>query len=209
MKTSRRAATLPVAFFDRPADLVARELLGAIMLSRIGGTRTAGRIVETEAYLGYHDPASHGYLHRKNERNAALFGPAGSWYVYRSYGIHWCANLVCQEPGTAGAVLIRALEPLEGLGLMRRRRGGVEDRRLCSGPGNLCQALGITQALDGLMMASSPVIVRALRRSWTGPAISTTPRIGITKAADWMLRYHLEANGYVSGGKRKPPSVQR
>jgi DNA-3-methyladenine glycosylase len=179
------------------------------MVSRIGEAATAGRIVETEAYLGYHDPASHGYLHRKNERNATLFGPAGSWYVYRSYGIHWCANLVCQEPGTAGAVLIRALEPLVGLEPMRRRRGGVEDRRLCSGPGNLCQALGITRALDGLMMASSPVIVRAPQPSWAAPAISTTPRIGITKAADWMLRYHLEENGYVSGGKRKPPGVSR
>lgn len=219
MKASRRAATLPVSFFDRPADVVARELLGAVMVSRIGGSPTAGRIVETEAYLGYHDPASHGYLHRKNERNAALFGPAGSWYVYLSYGIHWCANLVCQEPGTAGAVLIRALEPQLGLELMRRRRGGVDDRRLCSGPGNLCQALGITRALDGRMMASSPVIVLAPAPSSSAPAVSATPRIGITKAADWMLRYHLEGNGFVSAGQRggeaggrgrqKPPSVSR
>ncbi len=219
MKTSRRASTLPVSFFDRPADLVARELLGAVMVSRIGGGRTAGRIVETEAYLGYHDPASHGYLHRRNERNAALFGSAGSWYVYLSYGIHWCANLVCQEPGTAGAVLIRALEPLDGLALMRRRRGGVDDRRLCSGPGNLCQALGITHALDGRIMSSSPVVVLAPPRSWPAPVVYATPRIGITKAADWLLRFHLEGNGYVSGGQRgggaqergkpKPPSASR
>lgn len=208
MKLSRRAATLPVSFFDRPADVVARELLGAVMVSRIGGGRTAGRIVETEAYLGYHDPASHGYLHRKNERNAALFGPAGSWYVYLSYGIHWCANLVCQEPGTAGAVLIRALEPLEGLALMRRRRGRVEKRRLCFGPGSLCQALGITRALDGRMMPNSPVVVLP-PQSGLAPAVAATPRIGITKAADWMLRFHLDGNGYVSKGKRKPPGGSR
>jgi DNA-3-methyladenine glycosylase len=116
-------------------------------------------------------------------------------------------------------VLIRALEPLEGLELMRRRRGGVDDRRLCSGPGNLCQALGITRDLDGRVMPASPVIVLAPPSSGPQPAISATPRIGITKAADWMLRYHLEGNGFVSGAQRgksaagprnpKPPSVSR
>ncbi len=155
MKTIRRAATLPVAFFDRDVVVVARELLGAIVVSRVGGERTVGRIVEAEAYLGREDPASHGYLDRRNERNVALFGPAGTWYVYRSYGMHWCTNLVCGPEGTAGAVLLRALEPLEGLEVMRRRRGGVDDRHLCSGPGKLCQALGITRALDGTLMPRS------------------------------------------------------
>ena len=139
----RRAATLPVAFFRRPAEVVAAELLGMVVVSSVGGEVTEGRIVETEAYLGYDDPASHGYLHRRNARNEALFGPPGSWYVYLSYGMHWCANLVCQRPGLASAVLLRALEPLDWIEIMRRRRGGVAGSRALlrsgqadPGPGN-------------------------------------------------------------------------
>src|SRR5215210_1197106 len=139
MSQVRRAATLPVNFFRRPAEVVARELLGRVLVSTIGGQVVTARIVETEAYLGYDDPASHGYLHRRNARNQALFGPPGSWYVYLSYGMHWCANLVCQRTGLASAVLLRALEPLAGLELMRHRRRGVEVKDLCSGPGKLCQ----------------------------------------------------------------------
>ena len=198
MRAHRRAATLPVAFFDRPADVVAPDLLGALVVSHAGGVRTSARIVETEAYLGHRDPASHGYLHRRNERNAALFGPPGSWYVYLSYGIHWCANLVCEAEGTASAVLLRALEPVEGLDTMRRRRGRVDDRDLCSGPGKLCQALGITRDLDGLMMPGAEVVV--LPRTVALPIeVVTTPRIGITKAADWPLRFLVEGNPHVSG----------
>jgi DNA-3-methyladenine glycosylase len=197
----RRAATLPVSFFRRPAEVVAAELLGMMVVSSIGGEITEGRIVETEAYLGYDDPASHGYLHRRNSRNAALFGPAGSWYVYLSYGMHWCANLVCQRTGLASAVLLRALEPAAGLDLMRRRRGNVPDRELCSGPGKLCQALGMTRELDGTRMASSAVIVRPpTSAELTGIAI--TPRIGISKAVDWPLRFHLAGSPWVS---RKEP----
>jgi DNA-3-methyladenine glycosylase len=202
MKPSRRAATLPVAFFDRNAATVARELLGAVVVSTVGGERAAGRIVETEAYLGYDDPASHGYLERRNQRNAALFGPPGTWYVYLSYGMHWCTNLVCEEEGRASAVLLRALEPLEGLETMRRRRGMVDDRELCSGPGKLCQALGITRALDGMPMAGSPVLVLPAESTTPGHTIVSTPRIGITKAADWPLRFVLEGNGFVSGRRR-------
>jgi DNA-3-methyladenine glycosylase len=194
----RRAATLPVSFFDRPADVVARDLLGALVVSRAGGVRTSARIVETEAYLGYRDPASHGYLHRRNERNAALFGPPGSWYVYLSYGIHWCANLVCEAEGTASAVLLRALEPVEGIAIMRQRRGRVDDRQLCSGPGKLCQALGITRELDGRMMPGSEVLVRPAAVSLP-VEVAVTPRIGITKAADWPLRFLVRGNPHVSG----------
>jgi DNA-3-methyladenine glycosylase len=198
VKARRRAATLPVSFFDRPADVVARELLGALVVSRIGNVRTSARIVETEAYLGYRDPASHGYLHRRNDRNAALFGPPGTWYVYLSYGIHWCANLVCEAEGTASAVLLRALQPVEGLGVMRERRGRVDDRDLCSGPGKLCQALGITRDLDGRMMPGSQLSV--LPPTVALPfEILTTTRIGITKAADWPLRFAVEGNPHVSG----------
>ena len=199
MTQTRRAARLPVSFFDRPAETVARELLGAVVVSRIGGLLTAGVIVETEAYLGYDDPASHGYRHRRNARNAALFGPPGTWYVYLSYGMHWCANLVCEAEGRASAVLLRALEPIEGIETMRRRRGGVPDRVLCAGPGRLGQALGITRELDGVHMPRSPVLVRSARMSPAALAVAATPRIGITKAADWPLRFIQRDSPYLSG----------
>ncbi len=201
MKVSRRAATLPVAFFNRDAPTVARELIGVVVVSTVSGARTAGRIVETEAYLGYEDPASHGYRGRRHAGNASLYGPPGTWYVYLSYGVHWCANLVCGEEGRGGAVLLRALEPLEGLDTIRRRRGGVvDDRQLCSGPGKLCQALGITRALDGALMPRSPVVVRsAPDGEESSLAVGATPRIGITKAADWALRFVLVGSSYVSG----------
>jgi DNA-3-methyladenine glycosylase len=197
MKQTRRAAALPVTFFRHPAEVVAAELIGKVVVSTVGGLLTAGRIVETEAYLGYDDPASHGYRHRRNARNAALFGPPGIWYVYLSYGMHWCANLVCQRAGLASAVLLRALEPLEGLDVMRERRGDLPDRQLCSGPGRLCQALGITRDLDGVAMSEGPVVVLRGDRLAEG-AISATPRIGITKAADWPLRFHLTGSPWTS-----------
>lgn len=193
----KRAATLPVAFFQRPAETVAAELLGTVLVSSIGGEVTEALIVETEAYLGYDDPASHGFRHRRNARNAALFGPPGTWYVYLSYGMHWCANLVCQRTGLASAVLLRALEPMEGLEVMRRRRGGVPDRELCSGPGKLCQALGIDRELDGARMSRSTVIVRLPERGEL-PRVAATPRIGITKAVDWPLRFHVVGSPWLS-----------
>jgi DNA-3-methyladenine glycosylase len=204
MILQRRAATLPVAFFKRQAEVVAADLLGMRVVSTIGGQLTEARIVETEAYLGFDDPASHGYLHRRNARNAALFGPPGLWYVYLSYGMHWCANLVCQRAGLASAVLLRALEPLGGLDVMRARRGNVPDRELCSGPGKLCQALGMTRELDGQRMSASSVVVRRERLS-RGHTIAATPRIGITKAADWPLRFIVAGSHWTSrknGGGR-------
>ena len=205
-----RAATLPVAFFRRPAEVVAAELLGMVLVSSVGGELTEGRIVETEAYLGYDDPASHGYLRRRNARNEALFGPPGSWYVYLSYGMHWCANLVCQRAGLASAVLLRALEPITGIESMRQRRGGVPDRDLCSGPGKLSQALGISRDLDGRRMLDSGVVVRR-PASIEEIAIAATPRIGITKAADWPLRFCLAGSPWTSrketgGGSRRSPA---
>jgi DNA-3-methyladenine glycosylase len=177
-----------------------------IVVSSVGGELAEGRIVETEAYLGYDDPASHGYLHRRNARNEALFGPPGSWYVYLSYGMHWCANLVCQRSGLASAVLLRALEPLGGLEIMRRRRGGVPDRELCSGPGKLTQALGVTRDLDGTTMLRSDVLVRR-PASWEAVAFTATPRIGITKAADWPLRFCLAGSTWTSRKERGGRSV--
>ena len=193
----RRAATLPVGFFARPAEVVARELIGTIMRSTIGRIVTSGVVVETEAYLGEVDPASHGYLGRRNTRNASIFGPPGSWYVYLSYGMHWCANLVAAREGEAAAVLIRALQPLEGVEAMRERRKGVADRHLCAGPGRLCQALGITRDIDGTMMAGSEVTVHR-GRAVAKDGVRASPRIGITKAADWPLRFVLGGSPWVS-----------
>lgn len=197
MSVTRRAATLPVSFFERSAEVVARELLGTTVISTVDGRRTAGRIVEAEAYLGHVDPASHGYRHRRHARNESLYAPPGTWYVYLSYGMHWCANLVCGVPGEASAVLLRALEPVEGLALMRRRRGHVADRELCSGPGKLCQALAITRDLDGVAMRRSGVVVHA-RETTPGPGVTITPRIGITKAADWPLRFVIDGSPWIS-----------
>jgi DNA-3-methyladenine glycosylase len=192
-----RAAVLPVSFFKRPVELVARELLGATLVSRLGGHVTSGRIVETEAYLGYRDPASHGYRYRRHAQNHALFGPAGSWYVYLSYGIHWCVNIVCGVKGEACAVLLRAVEPLEGLEVMRRRRGGVADRQLCSGPGKLCQALGVSRRVDGSAMRHSPLTM-ILEKTAAPAAFAVTPRVGITQAADWPLRFLVAGSPWAS-----------
>lgn len=197
MRIPGRAVELPVDFFQRPAEVVAVELLGARVVSTIGGATTVGAIVETEAYLGYFDPASHGYRHRRNERNAALFGPPGTWYVYLSYGVHWCANLVCQGEGEASAVLLRALEPLKGWETMRERRSGVADGALCSGPGKLCQALGVTRALDGMHMPTSPARVERGVPGLLREAV-TAPRVGITKAADWPLRFFVAGSPWIS-----------
>ena len=188
MTRLERAAALPVTFFQRPVAEVAQDLLGRVLVSRLGGTLVAGRIVETEAYLGAADPASHAWRGRRTPRNEALYGPPGTWYVYRSYGMHWCVNLVTAPAEVGGAVLLRAVEPVAGLEEMRRRRGGVPDARLCSGPGNLCQALGIGAELDGRPMRASEVIVARGRPVPVG-AVEVTPRIGISRAADWPLRF--------------------
>ena len=161
------------------------------LVCTLGSRRLSGLIAETEAYLGRDDPASHAYLGRRHAGNLNLYGPPGTWYVYRSYGIHWCANLVCGRPAPGGAVLLRGLLPLAGLPLMRRRRGGVADQRLADGPGKLCQALGITRALDGAMMPRSGTLVGRFPGANGPGTIAVTPRIGITKAVDWPLRFVL------------------
>ena len=206
MITARRAVTLPVSFFARPAEVVARELIGTVLVSSLGGRRTAGRIVETEAYLGYADPASHGFRHRRNARNAALFGPAGSWYVYLSYGLHWCANLVCGVEGEASAVLLRAIEPLQGLVAMRRRRGRVDDRQLCAGPGRLTQAFGVARSLNGTMMSRSPLVVAGDPTAAALP-VAVTSRIGITQAADWPLRFVAAGSLWASRPSLRAPRL--
>jgi len=159
-----------------------------LLVDGVGGT-----IVEVEAY-DQEDPASHGYAGR-TARNASMFGPPGRAYVYRSYGIHWCLNLVCGEEGTAEAVLVRALEPTDGLDEMRARRG-LEDRRLlCSGPGRLCQALGVTRDHDGLPLDRPPFELRSPRGEVD---LVVGPRIGITKAVEHQWRYGLAGSPYLS-----------
>jgi DNA-3-methyladenine glycosylase len=171
-------------FFDRSVHEVAPALIGVTLL--VDGV--GGRIVEVEAY-DQEDPASHGYRGR-TARNEAMFGPPGHAYVYRSYGIHWCLNLVCAAEGVAEAVLVRALEPTVGLEEQRRRRGRHDERALCSGPGKLCQALGITRKHDGLPLDAPPF--RLEERHGT-PEIARGPRIGITRATELSWRY-TEAN---------------
>lgn len=174
------------AFFDRFAPTVAIELIGAeFTVAGVGGL-----IVETEAYTD-EDPASHTY-NGKTPRNRAMFGPPSSIYVYRSYGIHWCLNFVCR---TGSAVLIRALEPLAGLDLMRQRRAVENTVLLCSGPGRLCQSLAVTGELNGLSLAKD---VFHLTLPTEPQTISAGPRIGVTKAADVPWRYGIRGSRFLS-----------
>jgi DNA-3-methyladenine glycosylase len=168
---------------------VARALIGCTLLvDGVGGV-----IVETEAYAPG-DAASHSYRGR-TARNATMFGPPGRLYVYRSYGIHWCANVVCEADGVGAAVLLRALEPTAGLDAMRRRRGVAETRLLCAGPGRLTQALGLTGAHDGLALDAAPF---SLLPSSEEPEIVAGPRVGISSATDLPWRYALTGSTYVS-----------
>jgi len=176
-------------FFARPVAEVGRELLGATLL--VDGV--GGRIVELELY-DHEDPASHGYR-GKTERNASMFGPPGHAYVYRSYGVHWCLNLVCAEEGVAAALLIRALEPTHGIDAMRMRRGVEDDRLLCAGPGRLCQALGVTRAHDGLPLDARPFELHARTEA---PPIAAAPRIGISRAAELPWRLCVAGSPYLS-----------
>jgi DNA-3-methyladenine glycosylase len=178
-------------FFARSVHEVAPEVIGCTLLvSGVGGP-----IVEVEAYDG-EDPASHGFR-GPTPRNRSMFGPPGHAYVYRSYGIHWCLNLVCEEEGRAAAVLVRALHPVQGLEEMRARRGAEDLRLLCSGPGKLCQALGVGGGHDGLPLDRPPFDLYTRR---TAPEIVTGPRIGITPAADLPWRYGLAGSPFLSRG---------
>jgi DNA-3-methyladenine glycosylase len=176
-------------FFGRSVHAVAPDLIGAVLLFNGAG----GMIVEVEAYH-HTDPAAHSYT-GKTARNAVMFGPPGYAYVYRSYGIHWCLNFVCEAEGSASAVLIRAVAPTDGLAAMRRRRGIRDERLLCSGPGRLCEALGITARENGLRLDRSPF---AIYPRQSDVEISIGRRIGITKAMEHPWRYGLTGSRFVS-----------
>lgn len=189
---------LPVSFYlagDTPT--IARALLGKILIHETDQGRVGGRIVETEAYLAKHDPASHA-ARGQTRRNTSMFGQPGTSYVYISYGIHHCLNVVCQSQGIGEAVLIRALEPLEGLALMRNNRGGVVDKQLTNGPGKLCQALDIDLRLDGHDLAAHPLY---LLTGDPPAAIGTSSRIGLSVGRELPLRFYVADNSYVS----RPP----
>jgi len=177
------------AFFARSVHEVAPDLIGATLL--LNGT--GGIIVEVEAYH-HTDPAAHSFR-GPTPRNLVMFGPPGFLYVYRSYGIHWCMNIVCEAEGSASAVLIRALQPTDGLALMRRRRGVTDDRALCSGPGKLTEALGVTIAHNGFALDTPPFAMFARRGEIE---LVTGVRIGLTKAVELPWRYGLKGSKFLS-----------
>jgi DNA-3-methyladenine glycosylase len=177
------------SFFDRSVHDVAPDLIGATLL--VNGV--GGIIVEVEAYH-HTEPAAHSF-NGPTPRNMVMFGPPGFSYVYRSYGIHWCVNFVCEKAGSASAVLIRALEPTHGLAAMRRRRGLEDERSLCSGPGKLCEALGITIQTSELPLDQPPF---ALHARIGKSDVAAGVRIGITKATDLPWRYGLKGSKFLS-----------
>ncbi len=188
---------LPPGFYARDTVVVAKALLGQLLVSVVGGRRCLARIVETEAYVGPHDPACHAAGWRRTPRNEVLYGPPGLAYVYFTYGMHWCVNVVTEPEGYPAAVLLRAAEPLEGLATMRRRRGRVPDLALAAGPARLTQALGIDRRLNGHRLASRPLWIAA---GEAAPArqVVAGPRVGIRVAADWKLRFYVRDNPFVS-----------
>lgn len=198
------------AFFERQPDAVGRGVLGKLLVRRTGDGLLVGRIVEVEAYIGVGDPAAHAAAGR-TVRNAVLFGPAGHAYVYFIYGMHSCLNISCERDGQAGSLLIRALEPLEGMTQMATLRGlshTAAPRLLTSGPGRLCQAFGITRAThNGVDLLSEQSDLQLRDDGYETQTILTTPRIGISKAAERPLRFLIAGNPCVSGTARANASL--
>jgi len=193
---------LPHSFYARETEIVSRALLGQILVSTIDGKRVEGRIVETEAYVGPHDPASHAAERiGRTQRNRAMFGHAGLAYVYRIYGVHWCLNAVTREPDYPAAVLIRAVEPIYGLQTMRERRWPSgrygPDQQIASGPGRLAAAFGITGALDHHDLTRPPLYIVS-GDPVPDECIVTGPRIGVTQAVDWPLRFCVRGSVWLS-----------
>jgi DNA-3-methyladenine glycosylase len=197
------ASVLPRSFYEHAPDIVARALLGKLVVRERKGESLVGRIVEVEAYFGREDPAAHSYVGR-TARNEVLFGPPGFAYVYFIYGMYYCLNVSCEPDGQAGGVLIRALEPVEGLAAMARLRKLPPDPKpqlLTSGPGRLCQALDITRAAhNGVDVTSAASCLRLGSDNYRPDGIEVTPRIGIRHAADLLARFVIAGNKFVSRG---------
>lgn len=188
---------LPAAFYDRDTEHVSRDLLGCVLECRTKEGKASGIIVETEAYVGEHDPACHAAAGR-TKRTDPLYGRPGTAYVYFIYGMYWCVNAVTRAEGLPSAVLIRALEPVVGIDLMRERRGaGRTDRELTNGPGKLCIALGIGREHNGASLQRGPLVIREGERVADADVVVGS-RIGIKKAADWPLRWYVRNNEFVS-----------
>jgi DNA-3-methyladenine glycosylase len=195
-----RGRILPQDFYERETEIVAREMLGTVLECRTREGLASGIVVETEAYLGEHDLACHAAAGR-TRRTEHLYGPPGVSYVYFIYGMYWCFNAVTRAEGSPSAVLVRALEPLDGISLMHVRRPHVRNEvELTNGPGKLCTALGITGSMTGTSLQRYPLVVR---RGEPVPEdkVEITARIGITKSADWPLRWIVARNPFVSKGK--------
>lgn len=200
---SREYIPLSPEFYDRGAEAVARELLGAYLVSDVGGDRCVGRIVETEAYPGPHDPASHAARSiGRTARNDPMFGPPGTAYIHLNFGIHWCLNAVVGAEGYPAAVLIRAAAPVAGLDVMRGRRSGRSDRELMSGPGKLAQALAIGPDLQGHRLLEAPLAICRGERLPDDRIVRTT-RIGISRGADREWRYCDAASPWLSRTVRR------
>jgi DNA-3-methyladenine glycosylase len=200
-------ALIPRSFYLRSPDIVARDLLGKLITRTLDGERLTGRITEIEAYLGLTDPASHSFI-GKTARNAVLFGPPGFSYVYFIYGMHYCLNFSCEPAGEPGGVLIRALQPIQGLDTMARLRGlptPANPKLLCSGPGRLCQAMGITLAENNIDVTRPRSPLRVLDDGFRPSTITATPRIGISKAIDLPLRFLMPEEDPGTPSPRKSP----
>jgi DNA-3-methyladenine glycosylase len=203
-RRSDRSVVLPREFYNRPTLTVAQELLGKVLVHRAPGGVAAGMIVETEAYIGEDDLACHA-APGPTARNAPLYGPPGIAYVYLNYGIHYLVNAVTEKAGRPAAVLLRALEPVEGIRLMRRRRSPdartIDESHLCRGPGNLTTALGITLTSNLLDLTSSRLFIED--RGFRPRTVSCGPRIGIRVAVDSPWRFWLDGNPSVSGRRTR------
>lgn len=207
MNRSSRAARIPRAFYRRDAVTVARALLGQKLVRIVDGERVAGIIVETEAYLGEKDAAAHTFNGRRTQRNASMWLGGGHAYVYFTYGMHYCMNVVAGRPEEPVAVLVRALRPAEGLGAMWAQRPRAKrETDLCSGPAKLCAALAIDRALDGVDLATDEALFLERLRERAHPArhIAVGPRVGVDYAGVWAhrpLRFHLHGEAHVSGSR--------
>lgn len=201
--SARAGRSLPQSFFARETSLVARDLLGAVLLSRAGGVETGGRIVETEAYLGADDPGSHAATRGITARNRVMYGPPGRAYVYFTYGMHHMLNLVTEVDGVAGAVLVRAIEPLFGLDAMMARREGRAGPALTSGPARLTEALGVTLDLNGEALGG---MLDVLEPPYQVENVGVSGRVGLARGHELPLRFFIRDDPYVSRGRIGPRS---